>query len=55
MKIRKVYEDYWDDVAAKNEKDAIEAEEFISKNLEGSRLNNFVNLQNEYLKEKRKY
>ena len=53
MKIRRLYEDYWDDRAAKNEQDAIEAEEYISKNLEGSKLNNFINLQNEYLKEKK--
>ena len=53
MKIRKVYEDYWDDRIAKNEQDAIEAEEYISKNLESSKLYNFVKLQNKYFKEKK--
>ena len=53
MKIRKVYEDYWDDLDAKNERDTLEAEEYISNNLVGSKLYNFVKMQNEYLNTKK--
>ncbi len=54
MKIRKVHEeDSWADLEAKAEKEELEAEEYISKNLKGSKLMNFDNLQDEYIKTKK--
>jgi hypothetical protein len=54
MKIRKVYEeDSWADYEAKAEKEALDAQEYIVNNLKGSKLGNFINLQNEYIKTKK--
>ena len=56
MKIRRLYEDVHDDIIEAGEREEMKykaAEEYISNNLKGSKLNNFNNLQNEYFETKK--